>query len=142
MSDIEILNIEHVGLSVASLEDMTEWYSRALGMAVEHSFESSEWDVKVNVMRGAGVLRIELVEKGGSHPNPEQQNADLKRGLEQRGYGHVALRVRNISDVYQSLVDAGAQPVFGEQPSLIAQHRFAYVLDPEGNQIELLEYED
>jgi len=136
----EIVDVEHVGLSVHDLDAMTDWYVSALGMRVEDHFASDEFRVRVNVVRGPGALRIELVERPGSHPNPEHQHVDSATALMQEGYGHLALRVRSVEQAFAVLVAAGAEPLFGPRPSFIREHRMAYVMDPEGNHIELLSY--
>ena len=56
-----------------------------------------------------------------------------------RGYGHFALDVPAVDVAYADLITAGATDRMSPRPSPEPGVRMAYVADPEGNLIELLD---
>ena len=56
-----------------------------------------------------------------------------------RGYGHFALDVADVDASYAALLAAGATDRMSPRPSPEPGVRMAYVADPEGNLIELLD---
>lgn len=130
--------LHHVGLSVGDLDGAVAWYRAALGFELELAFE-------IPVLRGAmirspGGLRIELLERPQSTPgiNGSQPNEALLT----RGYGHIALSVEGLDETYGRLLEAGASGVWEPRQSPEPGVRMAFVHDPEGNLIELIEKGD
>jgi catechol 2,3-dioxygenase-like lactoylglutathione lyase family enzyme len=134
-----VIGFEHAGISVADLEAMSKWYATALGLEVEGSFEIPQIDLCGTVLGGNG-YRVELIHQEGSKQDPHR-DPDPGRSLRWRGLGHICLRVERIEETFEALVAAGATALFTPRPSPLSGRRFAYVNDPEGNQIELMEYE-
>ena len=56
-----------------------------------------------------------------------------------RGYGHFALAAPDIDGVFAGALDAGASSVIEPSPSPEPGVRFAFLADPEGNLVELVE---
>ena len=56
-----------------------------------------------------------------------------------RGFGHLALDVADVDAEYAGLLAAGAEDRMSPRPSPEPGVRMAYVADPEGNLIELLD---
>ena len=56
-----------------------------------------------------------------------------------RGFGHVAFDVPDVDAAYDALVAAGASDRMSPRPSPEPGVRMAYVADPEGNLVELLD---
>jgi catechol 2,3-dioxygenase-like lactoylglutathione lyase family enzyme len=132
-----IARSHHIGLSVADLDAQQRWYQQALGLdeLVEH-FELPEPRVRTVVLRAANGLRIELIEREGS--TPQTFNDPLEAALT-RGYGHWALEVEDLDQTFAGLSAAGAEPVSPPAPAVQPGARFAYVRDPEGNLLELIQ---
>ena len=111
------------------------WYERALGFLLEFPFE-------LPVLRGAMLVnragvRIELLERQGSGGGIGGSDPDA--ALLTRGWGHVALEVDDLDGAYRRLVQAGASGVWEPRPSPQPGVRMAFVHDPEGNLVELIE---
>jgi lactoylglutathione lyase len=128
-------SLHHVGLSVADLDEAIAWYHEALGLEVEFRFEIPA--LRGAMVRSPGGLRMELLERPGSQAGINGSHPDA--ALLTRGYGHIALTVEGLAETYARLLDAGAAAVWEPRPSPEPGVRMAFVHDPEGNLIELLE---
>lgn len=128
----------HVSLSVADLDALERWYGTALGLdRVEERVDLPDAGVRTAVLSDGHGLRIELIERSGSrqvsHPDPLAAAGD-------RTYGHLALQVPDLDTAFTRLTgDCGAATVSRPAPGASAGMRFAYVHDPEGNLLELIE---
>src|ERR1700732_224138 len=132
-----IARSHHIGLSVADLDAQQRWYQQALGLdeVVEH-FELPEPRGRTVVLRAANGLRIELIEREGS---TAQTFHDPLEAALTRGYGHWALEVEDLDQTVATLSAVGAEPVSAPAPPVRPGARFAYVRDPEGNLLELIQ---
>ena len=127
----------HVGLSVADLDAEKRWYQQAFGLdEVVERFELPEPRVRTVVLRAPNGLRIELIERAGSRAHSSENPLDA--ALTQ-GYGHWAIEVDDVEQAFAQLSAAGAQPVSPMAPAVQPGGRFAYVRDPEGNLLELIQ---
>ncbi|MDW5593061.1 VOC family protein [Conexibacter stalactiti] len=130
-------HLDHVGLSVGDLDAQRRFYARALGLTeTEETFELPEAQVRTAILRSADGLKLELVERGGSTP---QEFADPLDGASIQGYFHWALNVEDLDAVYTAVLRAGADAVSPPAPAVRPGARFAYVKDPEGNLLELIQ---
>jgi lactoylglutathione lyase len=125
----------HVGLSVADLDGAKEWYGRALGLESDFEFEFP--GVRGAMLRSAEGYRLELFEAEDSARG--LTGAQPNEALRTRGYGHFALSVSGLDAFYERLLAEGASPVWEPRQSPEPGVRMAFVHDPEGNLIELLE---
>jgi catechol 2,3-dioxygenase-like lactoylglutathione lyase family enzyme len=132
-----IARSHHIGLSVADLDAQQRWYQQALGLdEVVEQFELPEPRVRTVVLRAANGLRVELIEREGSRAHTF--NDPLEAALT-RGYGHWALEVEDLDQTFAALSALGAEPVWPPAPAVQPGARFAYVRDPEGNLLELIQ---
>ncbi|MFT4265157.1 MAG: VOC family protein [Nocardioides sp.] len=133
---------DHAGLSVADLEAMRDWYAEALGMTVEFGFE-----LPGGLMRGAMLhapapdggegFRLELLHRSDSATG--LQAANPLEAAATRGFGHLAFDVPDVDSAYAALLALGATDRMSPRPSPEPGVRMAYVADPEGNLLELLD---
>ena len=131
------MHVDHIGLSVGDLERMTGWYQRALGWARTGDFAVESLGLRGAFLLAPDGLAIELLERrGSSHRTPAATPPDE---LLAQGWGHVCLRVEDLDAAFAGLVEAGATAVSRPAPSPEPGVRFAYLTDPEGNFIELLD---
>ncbi|MEU2873826.1 VOC family protein [Streptomyces olivoreticuli] len=128
----------HVSLSVADLTAQEAWYGSAFGLIhVDERFEMPEAGVRTVVLSGAGGLRVEFVERSGSSP---AAYAEPFAATAVQTFTHLALQVPDPDAEFARLAgDCGAAPVSPPAPGVREGVRYAYVADPEGNLLELIE---
>ena len=129
--------LDHVGLTVADLPAMTRWWCDALAMTVEFEFALEHVDFSGVMLRSPAGFRLELLHRSGNLAG--LQAADPVDAALTRGFGHVAFDVPDVDTAYAALVDAGASDRMSPRPSPEPGVRMAYVADPEGNLVELLD---
>ncbi|SHH28687.1 Catechol 2,3-dioxygenase [Jatrophihabitans endophyticus] len=131
------MRLDHVGLSVADLPAMTTWYVRALELQVEFEFALDGVDFRGAMLRSADGWRLELLHRPEGRPGLQAANP-VEAALT-HGFGHIALDVAVVDDAYDALLDAGATDRMSPRPSPEPGVRMAFVADPEGNLVELLD---
>lgn len=132
-----LLGFEHAGISVADLEALGEWYETAPGLRPEGEFEIPALALRGRILGAAG-FKLELIEMEGSEPDPTI-GEDPGRALARRGIGHVCVMVEDLDAAWGRLLEAGAEGLIAPRRSPLENRRFAYVADPEGNRIELMQ---
>lgn len=127
----------HVGVSVRDLDKMKAWYQKTFGFqAVVEEFQLPEPPVRTVILQRSNGLRIELIERrGATRPRTFADPLDAASTL---GYGHWALAVDDLDRAYEVASSEGGA-VWPPAPGVQPGSRFAYVRDPEGNLIELIE---
>ncbi len=131
------LRLDHVGLSVGDLDAACEFYARAFGFARQLEFELAPHPIRGLMLRHESGMRLELFEREGSSPGV--QGVTPIEALATRGYGHFAFAAPAIDAVFVHALEAGARPVTAPGPSPEPGVRFAFLADPEGNLVELVE---
>jgi catechol 2,3-dioxygenase-like lactoylglutathione lyase family enzyme len=131
---------DHVGISVADLETARDWYCRALDLTVETEFAVTGTDLRGTMLRHGSGYRIELLHRPGSEPGLAPDSPLAAAGT--RGYGHMCLCVPDVDAEYGRLIAAGATMRMPPSPSPRQGARVAFLADPEGNLIELLDRKD
>ncbi|WP_331760216.1 VOC family protein (plasmid) [Streptomyces sp. NBC_01471] len=128
----------HVSLSVADLAAQEAWYGDALGLThVDERLEMPEADVRTVVLSGAAGLRVEFVQRPGSSPAAYD---DPFAATAVQTFTHLAVQVPGLDAAFARLTEeCGAVPVSPPAPGVTPGMRYAYVADPEGNLIELIE---
>jgi len=129
--------LDHVGLTVGELDAMTRWYTHVLRLSVEFEFAIDELGLRGVMLRSADGHRIELLHRVGNQAG--LQAASPVEAALTRGFGHIALDVEDVDVTFAELMDAGASERMSPRPSPEPGVRMAYVADPEGNLIELMD---
>jgi catechol 2,3-dioxygenase-like lactoylglutathione lyase family enzyme len=128
---------DHVGLAVGDLDAQRRFYGEALGLnEVEERLDMPEAGIRTVILRADGGLKIELIERAGS---TVQEYVDAYDGAAVQGYFHWALHVDDLAETYAHLLAVGAISVSEPAPAMREGARFAYVKDPEGNLLELIQ---
>jgi catechol 2,3-dioxygenase-like lactoylglutathione lyase family enzyme len=130
------MTLDHAGLSVADLDAALAFYGAAFGCAPELSF-TLPGEIRGAMLRLPGGGRLELF----AHP---ASAGGLRAGtpleaLATRGYGHFALAAPDIDAAYARALAAGASERVSPRQSPEPGVRFAFLADPEGNLVELVE---
>jgi len=138
MTDEPGRRLDHVGLNVADIDAAEHWYCNAFGyirdLAVR--LEALDMDIVMLVHPGRGD-RLELLHRPGSAPG--LRAADAASAVLTEGFGHIAFDVPGVDQTYDRLLALGARPVMPPRPSPEPGVRMAFVTDPEGNLVELLD---
>jgi lactoylglutathione lyase len=128
--------LDHAGLSVADLEAAAAFYDRALGFEEELAF-ALPGGIRGLMLRLPSGGRLELFERAGSAGGLRPRSP--LEALETRGYGHFAVAAPDIDAVFERALAAGATEKVSPRPSPEPGVRFAFLADPEGNLVELVE---
>jgi lactoylglutathione lyase len=130
-------SLDHVGLSVESLEEERAFYEQAFGFISEFEFELERGDIRGAMLRNPAGGRLELFEHVGSVAGMQARTPN--EALRTRGYGHFALSTEDIRSAFEQALLAGAtsmvEPAQSPEPGVL----LAFVADPEGNLVELLQ---
>ncbi|MDJ0347132.1 VOC family protein [Streptomyces sp. H10-C2] len=128
----------HVSLSVADLDAQRRRYQQALGFAeVVEEYQLPEPPVRTAVLRAPDGPRIELIERAGS--SRTEVFTDPLDACREQGYGHWALDVDDLEEAFALITRSGGEPVWPPADAVESGARFAYIKDPEGNLIELIQ---
>ena len=131
------MKLDHVGLNVEDLGAMTAWYVDALQLEVEFEVVLDQVQLSIVMLRSPDGYRVELLSRPGSVAGIQAANP-VEAALT-RGFGHIALDVPDIDAAYAALLAVGATDRMSPRPSPEPGVRMAFVADPEGNLIELLD---
>jgi catechol 2,3-dioxygenase-like lactoylglutathione lyase family enzyme len=129
--------LDHVGLNVRDLAAATEWYCRAFDLTVEIAFELDEIGLHIAMLHSPQGHRVELLHRNESRPGLRAANPVEAAATE--GYGHICFDLPDLDAGYTAILAHGAEPVLAPQPSPEKGVRMAWVHDPEGNLIELIQ---
>lgn len=127
---------DHVGLAVADLDAQCHFYGKAFGLLDEVRTEFPDAQIRTAFLRSATGLQIELIERKGSLPH---SFADAYEGAGTQGFFHWALAVDDLDAAINDVLAAGATQVSAPANAVRPGVRFAYVKDPEGNLLELIQ---
>ncbi|MFI5897127.1 VOC family protein [Actinoplanes sp. NPDC051513] len=130
--------LDHVGLSVHDLGAAAQWYCAAFGYERELTLRVDAIDLDiVMLIHASHGDRLELLHRPGSAAGLRAANP-AEAALSE-AFGHIAFDVRGLDVAFERAVSLGARPVMTPQPSPEKGVRMAYVADPEGNLVELVE---
>lgn len=130
--------LDHVGLNVADLGALEDWYVSAFGYVREFAarLDVFELDIVMLIHPERGD-RLELLHRPGSRAGLRAETPP--EAVLTQGYGHLAFDVDGVDAAHDRLVALGARSVMSPRPSPEPGVRMAFVSDPEGNLIELLD---
>jgi lactoylglutathione lyase len=120
------MEVLHTCLNVADADRTADWYVDELGFERSWEFTTADGDTRnVYVADGDGV-EFQLSDTDGETPS-----ADGDR------YDHVAVGVDDVDAAFAAIDDHGVVKEPGDQPE--AGARTAFVKDPDGHVVELIE---
>jgi lactoylglutathione lyase len=130
--------LDHVGLSVADLAAAEAWYVSAFGFERELVLRVDPLDLDiVMLIHPEHGDRLELLHRPGSAPGLRPDNPGEAALSE--AFGHIAFDVSDVEVTFARVVALGAREVMTPRPSPEPGVRMAFVADPEGNLVELLD---
>lgn len=131
------VRLDHVGVNVRDLAAQTAWYQAAFGLRTVFEFHVEGPGLRGVVLEHPDGWRLELLARPGSAPGlraPDPITAALTEG-----YGHFAVTTPELDPLHTALTAHGAGEAVAPGPSPEPGVRMAWVTDPEGNLIELIE---
>jgi catechol 2,3-dioxygenase-like lactoylglutathione lyase family enzyme len=138
-------SLSHISLNATNVDAMMDFYMKKLGFAIETQGKSPEMGGKRFVYLKLNDFIIELVEaeKDVAHdPLPKNVLANFAKP----GFGHIGLRVGDLDVAVEELKNRGVKLFFPPQTYTLVgapyQRNSAFVMDPEGNILELGESPD
>lgn len=128
----------HISLSVADLTAQEAWYGGAFGLVhVDERLEMPEAGVRTVVLSDGAGLRVEFVERPGSSPVTP---TDPFAATTAQTFTHFAVQVPDLDAAFARLTgECHAASVSSPAPGVTEGMRYAYIADPEGNLLELIE---
>jgi catechol 2,3-dioxygenase-like lactoylglutathione lyase family enzyme len=133
--------LDHAGLAVADLGAAAAWFCDVFGLVPELTLTVDAIDLNIEMLiHPVFGYRLELLHRPGTGAgDPGGKPADPAAAALRAGYGHVAFGVTDLGGAFDRAVARGARPVMPPCPSPEPGVRMAFVADPEGNLIELLQ---
>jgi len=134
------VRFDHVGISVPDLEAAVAWYREALHLTEEHAFSVQGTGLRGVMLRHPTGYRVELLHVPTAGPGLVADGPLQAAGT--LGYGHLCLAVDTPGRVdaeFARLVAAGAGVRMSPRPAPRPGARMAFVADPYGNLIELID---
>lgn len=131
-----MITLDHVGIDVNDLDAQVRFYQRAFDLSVEIDQDLPQFRFRYVMLRSADGWRVELFKRPGTTPH---QTFDPDTQHNKLGIGHLALSVSDLETTYQRLMSLGAHSFIGPSASPEPSIQFAYLADPEGNLIELVD---
>ncbi|HEV3170141.1 MAG TPA: VOC family protein [Actinocrinis sp.] len=134
------VRFHHICLSVADLAAQEAWYGSAFGLTqVDERLEVPEAGVRAVILSDAAGLRVQFVERPGSTP---VAYTDPFAAAGAQTFSHLGLQVPDLEAAFARLTgECGAAPISSPAAGVAEGMRYAYVADPEGNLLELIETE-
>jgi glyoxylase I family protein len=119
--------IHHIAILTPDLARLEAFYTQTLGLPVVR-----RWDAAGIVFVDAGGVWLELtrLDAPAGHAAPHA----LDHGI---GINHLALRAHDIDITYEELMRRGVRSIAA--PEIFEDLRVAFLADPDGNVIELVE---
>ena len=119
----------HTMLRVVDLEKSIEFYTNVLGMSVQERFENTEYRYTLVFVGFEGQdTTIELTHNWDTN-SYERGNA----------FGHIALGVEDIYSTCDQIKNLGGNVTREPGPVLGGETHIAFITDPDGYQIELIQ---
>jgi glyoxylase I family protein len=147
--------LDHAGLAVADLGASAAWFCDVFGLVPELTLKVDAIDLSIEMLiHPVFGYRLELLHRpgtgatgageaagAGAEPGngPGGKPANPAEAALRAGYGHVAFDVTDLDGAFDRTVARGARAVMPPCPSPEPGVRMAFVADPEGNLIELLQ---
>jgi lactoylglutathione lyase len=132
--------LDHVGLAVADPGAAAAWYCDVFGLVTELSLRVDAIDLGIEMLIHPEFgYRVELLHRPDTSVGTDGQPTHPAEAALRAGYGHVAFAVADLDAAYDHAVAWGARPVMPPCPAPEPGVRMAFVADPEGNLVELLD---
>lgn len=120
------MGILHTCLNVADVERSVEWYTENLDFEESWGFETPDGETVNRYVADESGVELQLSDTEGQEPS---DGGDL--------WDHLAVKVEDVDAAFEEIDHYGVVEEPGDQPA--AGARTAFVEDPDGHVIELIE---
>lgn len=131
---MQLDTIHHAGLAVSDFNGAVTWWKANFGLKLISKWRDDHLQMG---MVGLGDVRIELFCLEGVTTTPEAKDPTPK-SMSRPGWNHVAIKIRDLDAALEDLRKAGVT-ILAERAEAPMNYAYAYICDPSGNRIELLE---
>lgn len=121
------MQIHHFGVKVGNVEKAMDFYTRILGLRL---METVTLAGRPFYFVGDGQMMLEI-----------EPAYDEERLVCDHGFSHMALKVENLEEYCQRLKEHEVNFLM-EPAQFIPTRKIAFIADPEGNAIQLIEFID
>lgn len=132
------MKAHHVGFRVSDLDAALAWYSDKLDLRVTGQSEANGMTFTQLAMPNDDEFSLELLHGPNAAPRADVSN-DLVGGLSVPGFNHVGLRVEDAQGIVAELKRRDVTILLEPFDNTELQLRVAFIADPWGNVIELIE---
>lgn len=130
------MKYHHTSISVNNLEESKKFYQEVFEMKIDSEAERKDLEVKMVNLRNKNGGIIELFE----HKNPIPLKEDLM-DFQKVGIKHLAFVVDDIKETMKKAISLGSRVIWPIQEGITIK-RLAFISDPSGIPIELVELKD
>jgi lactoylglutathione lyase len=123
-------SIDQYCINISDLDKSLEFWQKALGLEITHRIETEEFTEVV--LGGKDGNRIQLARH-------HDQKGPIEHG---NGFWKLYLKTDDCKGLYQRCIDAGAESVSAPERLEHWPVTAAFVLDPDGYTVEILEHHD
>jgi len=122
--------IDHTMVRVEDREESIEWYREMLDWVIHREQNMGTFDLIFMGPEDAEENE-HLIELTYNHPDPEPQEYEMGDS-----WGHFAIAVEDVYEAYEKLIDRGVEDY--RDPDSCGGS-YAFIKDPDGHEIELVE---
>jgi lactoylglutathione lyase len=135
-----IHKILHTMVRVRDLDQALHFYTELLGMRIQKRQDFPEGKFTLVFVSFAGDANSTCLELTYNWPLTDESNTKALHYDKGNGFGHIALAVRDIYQICQTLASAGVDIVRQPGPMAFdASEIIAFIRDPDGYLIELIQ---
>jgi catechol 2,3-dioxygenase-like lactoylglutathione lyase family enzyme len=135
---VNIKGIHHYALSVKNLKQTADWYKEMFGFEIERQFGFPDFGVQIVHLIHSSGIRIELLHSTNQKISPDFET-NAFGAINTLGSKHIGLQVDDIQKVSIDLEAKRVKFLHELTKVEIAGVTNLWILDNEGNQIEIVE---
>ena len=126
-----VIRIDHTTITVSDIASSVDFYTRLLGFVIDHEMSLPESHLHIVFLR-LGDSVLELFDVG------QVRGTMVSDVNEIVGFKHICLEVDSVDLEFARLAEAGVG--FRLTPTTVQNVRVAFLKDPDGMDIELIEH--
>lgn len=126
------MKIEHIAMYVRNLEGMKAFYETYFGASSNEKYHNPRTGLSTYFLSFEDGARLEIMH--------HQNTTEIEKNILHTGYIHLAFSAgskENVDEMTKKLADAGFSVISGPRTTGDGYYE-SVVLDPEGNQIEIV----